>query len=297
MPRRCPHTFVNGAKRALSSFRFLLDNKRLVAFLTIPYFAVFPIYVHYFDLGPLFSFFPLTQVQFLLFRYISNLQTSIQTSIKEYTFFSLPDWLHYIWIPLIYLVFNFIHVLFICYAAQIMRTKKVGNIEKALIQTNTSLSDIALWALISTLIIFPLSLLWSFTKQVTFIKEFMFEDHPFVAFVLTSPSFSIFILFLLFLYQIFSYCVLPAIALENQSFMQALKHSWHMIKHMGIFILGGTLILSLVWGSATSAFNPFLSVFAVPIVINAAALIFAMTAYYECKQEKNGQKNAKAPSK
>ena len=220
---RCKHTMINGAKCALSSFRFLLDNKRLVAFLAIPYFAVSPIYVYYFNLG--FPLFPLTQSQFLLFHYIANIQTSIQTTIKEYTLFAFPEWLHYIWIPLISLIFNFTHILFISYAAQVMRTKKSGNIEKAFIQTNRSLVDIIIWAVISTLIIFPLGILWSFTKQVTLIKEFIFEGHPFIAFVLTGPSFSLGIIGIIFLSQLFAYCILPIMALENQSFSQQVKQN------------------------------------------------------------------------
>ena len=276
------YTFKAGAQEALSCFSLLLNYKRLVGFLALPYVVVSPLYIYCFNMG--FPFFPLVQAQFLLFHYVANIQTSIQVSIQEYTFFMLPEWLHYLWIPLIFFIFNFVHALFVNYSFQVMRVKHKGNIERAFIVTNGALYPILLWALVSTIIIFPLGILWSFTKQTTLLKEFLLVCHPLFASFLTGPLFSLCIMGCLFLYQSLAYAVIPNVAQGTKSFFVIIRDGCFMVQQLFFFSLGASLALSVVWGCATWTFNPFLSVFVVPIIINAVALLFAMqmhTLFYK----------------
>ena len=272
-----------GLRRTTDSFRFLLNNKRLILFLALPYAAIIPIFRNYhFTLG--FPLFPLAQVSFLLFNYTESIQSNMQRGLISFTLFNLPSSLHYLWIPLICFMFTFTYLLFISYATGIMITKRAGNIEKSLHQVQFGLYNSIIWSLLTTLLIIPLGILWSFSKQETLIQQSIFPTHPIVASFLTSVFFDFFLLFILFLYQLFLFFLLPIMTLEKRSFFSLVKVTAHRMIRFGSIAVVEILFLSVLWGILTWVFNDFISIFILPLGVHALSLVFLIEIYIKYSQ-------------
>jgi multisubunit Na+/H+ antiporter MnhG subunit len=255
---------------------FLVSNKRLVLFVAIPYISIMSIYHYIFDLSaPLF---PLSQVPYLLFKHTAIIQSNLQTSLESYRFIAFPEWLHYIWIPLICFVFNFVISLCLCFAHYIQKTGKAGNLEIAFIQTQHTLTNNAYWALVTTGMILPLGLIWSFSHQIELIRQVLLSSWPLLAFFLTSFFFDIILLCMLWIYQWFSVFILPIIAFEQLRFKDTFDKALKTAKKKGIQAGAALLVLSIVWVSSRLVVKEYVSAI-VPIIINTLSLVIVLLLY------------------
>lgn len=271
----------SGGRLVAQNCLFLLSNKRLILFIAIPYGSIVSIYHYIFDLSaPLFS---LSQIPYLLFKHTAMIQSNLQTNFGEYRFFAFPEWLHYLWIPLICFVFNIVNCLFISFANQVIKTKKAGNLEKALIQVQNTLTNNAYWALVTAGVIWPLGMIWSFSHQIELIREVLFVTSPLFALFITSFIFDLLLLTILFGFQWFSGFILPIIALEQLRFKDTFAKALDNSQLKGDSMSAGLITLAFGWIASRLIVKDYISTIA-PIVVNGISLIMILFIYYSPAQ-------------
>ena len=262
-----------GAYASVNSLWDLPSYARISLFLTIFYVALFPFYqYHYTTQG--FHYFPLTQIVFLLFKYIADIQTALQVHATRYTLFSTSTISHFLWVPLILFLAQYVQVLVMHYMEQINQNPQVASLERAFMYATPRACVIGYWSLITAMLVLPLGILWSFSQQETLIIEFIFIDSPAAGWFLTSKLFRLLLLAILFLHQWLSYALFPCLALDNGTFGNAIIKTWHQLRRHSKYYIGATLGFSVMWGIASWACKPFLTNFFIPVTLNAITLSF-----------------------